>query len=167
MKDMFKARKSGFTLVELLIVTVIIGILAGMMMLTMGSATDSAEAAKLINDLRLVKSASLLYYADQEKWPDNGAASGGTFKASETLLPYMDKALAPIYDDEVSHYTVQTTIGGNVVEKIIYGISPENPPSQKVMARLAKNGAVLTNTGAAVVGTAAGVADAYYYMAVH
>jgi general secretion pathway protein G len=64
-----KARKGGFTLVELLIVIMIIAILAGMMMLATGSATDSAEAAKVINDLRNLKSAALLYYGDNERWP--------------------------------------------------------------------------------------------------
>ncbi|MDR1021300.1 MAG: type II secretion system GspH family protein, partial [Synergistaceae bacterium] len=47
--------RGGFTLVELLIVTVIIGIVAGMMMITMGAATDSATAIRLVNDLRLLK----------------------------------------------------------------------------------------------------------------
>jgi general secretion pathway protein G len=64
-----KARKGGFTLVELLIVIMIIAILAGMMLLATGSATDSAEATKIINDLRNVKSAALMFYADEMVWP--------------------------------------------------------------------------------------------------
>jgi general secretion pathway protein G len=47
----------------------IIAILAGMMLLATGSATDSAEATKVINDLRNLKSAALLYYGDTLKWP--------------------------------------------------------------------------------------------------
>lgn len=39
-----KCRK-GFTLVELLIVIVIIGLLAGSLLLVMGTARDNAEAA--------------------------------------------------------------------------------------------------------------------------
>jgi general secretion pathway protein G len=64
-----KARKGGFTLVELLIVIMIIAILAGMMLLATGSATDGAEATKVINDLRNLKSAALLFYADNNQWP--------------------------------------------------------------------------------------------------
>jgi general secretion pathway protein G len=64
-----KARKGGFTLVELLIVIMIIAILAGMMLLATGSATDGAEATKVVNDLRNLKSAALLFYGDTLKWP--------------------------------------------------------------------------------------------------
>ena len=63
-----KARKGGFTLVELLIVIMIIAILAGMMLLATGSATDSAEATKIINDLRDLKSAALLYFVEYNQW---------------------------------------------------------------------------------------------------
>jgi general secretion pathway protein G len=64
-----KTRKDGFTLVELLIVIMIIAILSGMMLLATGSATDNAEAVKVVNDLRNLKSAALLYYGDHLAWP--------------------------------------------------------------------------------------------------
>lgn len=69
-----KMRK-GFTLVELLIVIVIIGILAAAMLLSSGSATASAEASNIVNNLRSLKSASVMFYADS--MDAVAAASGG------------------------------------------------------------------------------------------
>jgi len=60
----------AFTLVELLIVIIIIGILTGMMMLIVHSGNHAAEAAKIISDLRSLKSAAMLYYLDDPDAPD-------------------------------------------------------------------------------------------------
>ena len=57
------ARK-GFTLVELLIVIVIIGILSSSMMLSSGAATDMAEASNIVSDLYGLKTACLLFLLD-------------------------------------------------------------------------------------------------------
>ena len=101
-----KARKGGFTLVELLIVIMIIAILAGMMLLATGSATDSAEATKIINDLRNVKSASLLYYADNNEWP---GGITGVANCTTSLEPYMDRAFDTKRYDDVQVGTEVTT----------------------------------------------------------
>ena len=61
---MTKTRK-GFTLVELLIVIIIIGILAAAMLLSSASASASADASNVVSNLRALKSASLLWYADK------------------------------------------------------------------------------------------------------
>lgn len=58
-------KRSGFTLVELLIVIMIIAILAGMMMLATGSATNTANATRVINDLRALKSATTIAILDR------------------------------------------------------------------------------------------------------
>ena len=57
-------KRSGFTLVELLIVIVVIGVLSAMMMLSSTEAVSSAKAADIISDLRNLKTAALAYYAD-------------------------------------------------------------------------------------------------------
>lgn len=69
MKRFLKKRKMrGFTLVELLIVIIIIGILAGALLLVAGAGTDKAQASKIVSDLRSLKSGMLMYYADNNVW---------------------------------------------------------------------------------------------------
>lgn len=71
-KDVKRNRRPGFTLVELLIVIIIIGILAGGMMMVAGAGTDKANATKIVSDLRNFKSAALMLYADTNSWPRTG-----------------------------------------------------------------------------------------------
>jgi prepilin-type N-terminal cleavage/methylation domain-containing protein len=60
--------REAFTLVELLIVLLIIGILAGALLLTIANTQAKAEATKIVSDLRALKSAMVLYYADTGRW---------------------------------------------------------------------------------------------------
>ena len=91
MQTVRKLRKrSGFTLVELLIVIIIIGILAGAMLLVAGSGTDKAEATKIISDLRSLKSAALMFYADGGKIED-------TDNHLDDLKDYMDRKMDDSY----------------------------------------------------------------------
>lgn len=68
-KNVMFAKKKGFTLVELLIVLVIVGVLSGLLMVSASGALDKAEATKISSDLKNIRSASFLYFADESKWP--------------------------------------------------------------------------------------------------
>lgn len=85
-------KRSGFTLVELLIVIIIIGILAGAMMLIAGSGSDRAEATKIISDLRSMKAAALMFYADGNK-----AVPADNSAAIDALNNYMDRVISGDY----------------------------------------------------------------------
>ncbi|MBQ7168613.1 MAG: type II secretion system protein [Synergistaceae bacterium] len=59
-----KTARKGFTLVELLIVIVVIGILSAMMMLSSNEAVTTARANNVASNLRNLKTAALAYYTD-------------------------------------------------------------------------------------------------------
>ena len=89
---MVKKLRKGFTLVELLIVIVIIGILAAAMLLSSSSATDQAEAAKFISDLRSFRSAYTLFRLN------SGGDEMASFPWLENLKPYMDNPNSKWFD---------------------------------------------------------------------
>jgi len=133
MKKIFrKYRKAkGFTLVELLIVIIIIGILAGMMMLATGSATDKAEATKIVSNMRNIKAAAVMYYADENKWP-----------TATTDYPsvdsYMDTALLTTASaDQKGKYTIAEGSTSSDV-KVQFVLNTGNDGISKKLAQMAE-----------------------------
>ena len=90
-------KRKGFTLVELLIVVVIIGVLTSMMSISSTSAVDSAKASAIIGNLSTMKKAALALYIESED-----VANGDTAKLLEAVADYMGTT-GDIMKDETSY----------------------------------------------------------------
>ncbi|MBQ8693751.1 MAG: prepilin-type N-terminal cleavage/methylation domain-containing protein [Synergistaceae bacterium] len=126
--------RRGFSLVELMVVIVIMGILGAGVMLSSSSAVASARALTIINDLRSLKEAALLFYLDN---PDTAPSLDGL----KTYIENPDKITA-------SRYEVTQNTNTNIYF-IGYDLTNE-PNKAEVKTRLgsrAKSTGLLGDTG--------------------
>jgi len=65
------ARRSGFTLIEILIAMAIVGILASAALVGLGSVRQTARDTRRIQDLHSVQTALELYYRKNGEYPDS------------------------------------------------------------------------------------------------
>lgn len=82
-------KSRGFTLIELMTVIAIIGVLAGIVVVSLGSAKASSRDAKRIADIKVIQSALSLYYNDNSKYP--------SYTSAATQLTTLTSALKPNY----------------------------------------------------------------------
>ena len=70
-REQGKRTTKGFTLVELLIALVVLGILAGALLLVSSAGADKAQAMRVVSDLRNLKAAAVQYNASSGSWPSS------------------------------------------------------------------------------------------------
>lgn len=82
--------QDGFTLVELLIVVVILGVLAAIAIPQFSASTDDSKAAALDATLSNLRTAIELYYQQHGSYP-SAVAAGGTFGAVDTEAAFVSQ----------------------------------------------------------------------------
>jgi prepilin-type N-terminal cleavage/methylation domain-containing protein len=102
--------KKAFTLVELAVVLLVIGILAGLLLRNLGGFTASARDQRRIGDLRNVSAYITTYYARQGQYPATTTWSGleSELKKAGVLGPGVNlprDPLSPNQDYSYSHCT--------------------------------------------------------------
>jgi prepilin-type N-terminal cleavage/methylation domain-containing protein len=104
-------RRSGFTLIEILMVMIILGILSSIALLKYLDLRATAQTASLAFDVRALTVAAFNYYADHEAWPPEA----GPGQVPTGLTPYLSGELAVSLDR--SDYTLD-------FENVAVGDSP-------------------------------------------
>lgn len=82
-----KRNQKGFTLIELMIVVAIIGILAGIAVMSFSSVTDTARGAKVMADLRTIDSAIAIAVSAGATLSDVAALKTGGYLTTEPKAP--------------------------------------------------------------------------------
>ncbi len=112
MVQFFTKKSKGFTLIELLVVIAIIGILASIVLVSLGGARSKARDAQRQSDVRQVVTAQEMYYGDGESYLTSGAALGtSTVPAIST---YLDAIVDPSSSGE--YVWVNNAITGGITD---------------------------------------------------
>ena len=92
-----KACRRGFTLIELMIVIVILGILMGAIVPRVRNSVARGRDTARIADMNNIANALKLYYADEEQYPDtNACLDGGSSDAvTDEIKGYLTSEIVP------------------------------------------------------------------------
>jgi prepilin-type N-terminal cleavage/methylation domain-containing protein len=104
-----REEESGFTLIELLIVIVILGILAGVVIFSVGGVTDTGEVAACKTDLKTITVAVEAYKAKNGAFPPDlepTMTDVGTATVSDQFLRLQDGLTGDTLDQTQSGYTI-------------------------------------------------------------
>ena len=132
-------KRNGFTLVEVLIVTVILALLAAIVLPEFSNASAIARASMLRDDLRIMRSQIMVFKAQH-----NGVSPG---------YPNCDTSHAPTAETLADHIVKASNTDGQTADVGTVGYDygpymreiPENPINAKTSVRMIADGAEFPN----------------------
>jgi type IV pilus assembly protein PilA len=103
-----KNSKKGFTLVEIMIVVVIIGLLAAMAIPAFQKVRDTSQTKAIINNLRQLASAADQYFLE------NGvtAVTSATLVGTDSFIKSVDQVAGEAYTATIKQGTAISATGG-------------------------------------------------------
>ncbi|HEV8150076.1 MAG TPA: prepilin-type N-terminal cleavage/methylation domain-containing protein [Gemmatimonadales bacterium] len=139
-RDLVRLGRRGFTLVELMLVTAVLSILASLALLKYIDLRNAAIATQMGQELRAIQIAAFNYYADQEQWPpETGAGAvpvglgpllpgqlAGSFDRTQYLLDYDNLGGDPDSSGVVIGVTV-TTADPQLFNKFVQYLGTKSP----------------------------------------
>lgn len=138
---MKRATKQGFTLVEILIVVIILGILAAIVIPQFTEASAEARVSNLVTNLQTIRSQLLLYKTQHlEKYPECGDYSNDDFVAEMTTYSDLKgtTATAPnaaatphpiIYGPYLTSIPINPMTDTKTVTVVVTGTNPKDETS--------------------------------------
>ncbi|MFP4482682.1 MAG: type II secretion system protein [Thermovirgaceae bacterium] len=145
-------KNNGFTLVEILIALVIIGILAGSMLLVFGPAKERALATKIVSDMRSLKVAAVMYYHEHNHFPPGG-------ELSESFVQAYFGRQVPASGEERAWYEFESESSKDCLVAVNL---PDNPTLKRHIGKLAGESSLYQDTGATDPYGASGTPDKAY-----
>ena len=114
-------KRRGFTLVELLIVIVVIGILSAMMMLSSTEAVSSARASNIVSNLRNLKTAALAWYVDSLDVIEGKDDKGNAFALNDaTHFKFVKRYLNNDTASDLTDYHIVEATNNNIKQWFVY-----------------------------------------------
>jgi len=92
--------RRGFTIIELLVVMVVLGILSSIAILKYIDLRKTAQAARVAADFNAIKIATYAYYTDDYKWP--AEVSAGVIPPE--LVPVLSQGFSFVRDEYTLDY---------------------------------------------------------------
>jgi prepilin-type N-terminal cleavage/methylation domain-containing protein len=125
-------RRTGFTLVELLVVIAVIGVLIALLLPAVQAARESARRTQCANNLKQIGLAVQNYHAARNELPPARIGGGGHATWAALILPYLEQeGIAELWDFRQSYF-FQTAEARQAQVKIYYCPSRRTSPQLSV-----------------------------------